>query len=206
MTCLLRSAVAFVVLLVAAVGAAAFAARHAAGWLGAADAPAKADAIVVLGAEPTRAITAAELYGRGFASVVYLTVPVRLPRHVALEQEGVCWPWFEEVAPILLRNRGVPDDAIRLLGNELLSTVSEARAAARVLGPQVRTLLVVTSPYHVYRTRRIFSDHLPGTRVLVIASAAEPLPERWWADREAAVNVPLELAKLLFYQLGYSFT
>jgi uncharacterized SAM-binding protein YcdF (DUF218 family) len=206
MTCLARATVAFVVLLVAVAGAAALAARHAAGWLGAADAPAKADAIVVLGSEPTRAITAAELYRRGLASVVYLTVPVRLPRHVALEQEGVCWPWFEEAASTLLRNRGVPDDAIRLLGNDLLSTVSEARVAARVLGPEVRTLLVVTSPYHVYRTRLIFSDHLPGTRVLVVASGAETLPERWWADRESAVNVPLEFAKLLFYKLGFSFS
>ena len=205
MACLLRGAAAFLALLVAVAGGAAFVAYRAADWLAAADAPAKADAIIVLGAEPTRAITAAELYQRGLARIVYLTVPVRLPRHVELEKEGICWPWFEEAAAVLLRNRGVPDDAIQLLGNDLLSTVAEARVTARVLGPQLRTLLVVTSPYHVYRTRLIFSEHLPGTRVLVVASAAEPLPQRWWTDREAAVHVSLEFAKLIFYRLGFSF-
>jgi len=78
--------------------------------------------------------------------------------------------------------------------------------AARVLGPQAGTLLVVTSPYHVYRTRLIFSDHLPASRILVVASREEPLPTRWWTDREAATNVALELGKLVFYSLGLSFT
>ena len=68
------------------------------------------------------------------------------------------------------------------------------------------TLLVVTSPYHVYRTRLIFSDHLPASRILVVASREEPLPTRWWTDREAATNVALELGKLVFYSLGLSFT
>jgi len=206
MPCLKRCALGLLVALVAVAGGAVLAARHAAGWLGASDPPAKADAIIVLGAEPTRAIAAAALYRQGHASVIYLTVPWRAPRYLALEEEGIRWPWFEDVARTLLRNRGVPDGAIRLLGSELLSTVAEAREAARVLGPQAGTLLVVTSAYHVHRTRTIFADHLPSARVLVVASGEEPLPERWWADREAAGQVLPELAKILFYKLGFSFT
>jgi hypothetical protein len=116
-------------------GARAFVAWHAAGWLGAEDAPAKADAILVLGAEPTRAITGAELYRKGYAGVVYLSVPRRESRWAALEQDGIRWPWFEETARALLRNRGVPDEAIRLLGKDLASTVAEAAEAARTPGP-----------------------------------------------------------------------
>ena len=91
-------------------------------------------------------------------------------------------------------------------GKDLLSTVAEAREAARVLGPRAGTLLVVTSPYHVHRARKVFSDHLPAARIRVVASGEEPLPERWWTDREAAGQVLPELAKLLFYKLGFSFT
>jgi uncharacterized SAM-binding protein YcdF (DUF218 family) len=100
----------------------------------------------------------------------------------------------------------VPDDAIRLLGKELRSTVAEAREAARVLGPKAGTLLVVTSPHHVHRARQVFSDHLPSARILVVASGEEALTERWWTDQESARNVLLELAKLVFYKLGFTIT
>ena len=205
MGCLKRCVLAIVALVAANVAILAFVAWHAAAWLGADDTPVKADAILVLGAEPTRALTGAELYQHGFASVVYLSVPRREPRWAALAQDGIRWPWFEETARVLLRNRGVPDSQIHLLGKDLPSTVAEAAEAARTFGASAGTLLVVTSRYHVYRARLIFADALPATRVLVVASSAEPLPERWWTDQEAARNVALELAKLVFYRLGMSF-
>jgi uncharacterized SAM-binding protein YcdF (DUF218 family) len=205
MGCVKRCLFAVFALVVAKVAVVAFVAWHAAGWLGAEDAPAKADAILVLGAEPTRAITGAELYRNGYATVVYLSVPRRETRWAALEQDGIRWPWFEETARVLLRNRGVPDEAIRLLGKDLPSTVAEAAEAARTLGASAGTLLVVTSRYHVYRARLVFADALPSTRVLVVASTAEPLPRDWWTDPEAARNVVLECLKLIFYRLGMSF-
>jgi uncharacterized SAM-binding protein YcdF (DUF218 family) len=206
MTCLKRCALGLLAALLVFAGTAALLLRHAPGWLAAADAPEKADAIIVLGSEVTRAITGASLYQQGFARVVYLTVPWREPRYVALERDRIRWPWFDDVARTLLRNRGVPDGAIRLLGKDLVSTAAEARETARVLGPTAGTLLVVTSPHHVHRARKIFSDHLPAARILVVASAAETLPERWWTHQESARNVLLELAKLVFYKLGFSFT
>lgn len=205
MGCVKRCLVAVLALVAAKVALVAFVAWHAAGWLGADDTPARADAILVLGSEPTRALTAADLYQHGYASVVYLSVPRRESRWVALGQDGIRWPWFEDTARVLLTNRGVPDAAIHLLGKDLASTVAEAAEAARVLGPRAGTLLVVTSRYHVYRTRLVFTDTLPSTRVLVVASAAEPLPRDWWTDPEAARNVLLELVKLGFYRLGMSF-
>jgi len=205
MGCLKRCVLAIAALVAAKVAILAFVAWHAAAWLGADDMPAKADAVLVLGAEPTRAITAADLYQEGFANVVYLSVPRRERRWVALAGDGIRWPWFEETARVLLRNRGVPDSQIHLLGKDLPSTVAEAAEAARTLGTRAGTLLVVTSRYHVYRARLIFAEALPATRVLVIASGAEPLPERWWTDQEAARNVTLELVKLVLYRLGMSF-
>lgn len=205
MGCLKRCVLAVVALVAAQAAILTFVAWHAAAWLGADDKPVKADAVLVLGAEPTRAITAADLYQEGFANVIYLSVPRRERRWAALAGDGIRWPWFEETARVLLRNRGVPDSQIRLLGKDLPSTVAEAAEAARTLGARASTLLVVTSRYHVYRARLIFAEALPTTRVLVVASGAEPLPERWWTDQEAVRNVPLELAKLVLYRLGMSF-
>jgi uncharacterized SAM-binding protein YcdF (DUF218 family) len=205
MTCLKRCALGLLVALLVIAGTAALLLRQVPAWLAASDAPEKADAIIVLGSDVTRALTGASLYQQGFARVVYLTVPWREPRYVALERDQIRWPWFDDVARTLLRNRGVPDDAIRLLGKDLVSTVAEAREAARVLGAKAGTLLVVTSPHHVHRARTVFSDHLPSARILVIASGEETLPERWWTNQESARNVLLELTKLLFYRLGLSF-
>jgi uncharacterized SAM-binding protein YcdF (DUF218 family) len=206
MACVKRCLAAALAFIAAGVALAAYVAWHAAGWLGAEDTPAKADAILVLGAEPTRAITGAELYRQGYASVVYLSVPWRETRWVALEQDGIRWPWFEATARVLLVNRGVPDGAIRLLGKDLASTVAEAAEAARTPTTSAGTLLIVTSRYHVYRARLVFADALPSTRVLVVASTAEPLPRDWWTEPEAARNVVLEGLKLIFYWLGMSFT
>jgi uncharacterized SAM-binding protein YcdF (DUF218 family) len=205
MACVKRCLAAIALIAAAKLAVVAYAAWRAADWLGADDAPAKADAILVLGSEPTRAITGAELYRQGYAGVVYLTVPRRERRWVALAEDGIRWPWFEETARVLLENRGVPGNAIRLLGNDLVSTVAEAEEAARVLAPGAGTLLVVTSPYHVYRTRLVFTSALPSTRVLVVGSGTEPLPRDWWSDQEAARNIVLEVVKLIFYRLGMSF-
>ncbi|MGH8682401.1 MAG: hypothetical protein ACREVP_12960, partial [Burkholderiales bacterium] len=59
---------------------------------------------------------------------------------------------------------------------------------------------------HVHRARKVFSDHLPAARILVVASGEEALTERWWTDQESARNVLLELTKLVLYKLGFSFT
>ncbi len=205
MRCVKRCLLALAVIVLAPLALAGYAAWTASAWLGADDAPAQADAILVLGSEPTRAIMGAELYRQGYASVVYLSVPHRERRWVALERDGIRWPWFEDTARVLLVNRGVPEGAIRLLGKDLVSTVAEAVEAARTLAPNAGTLLVVTSRYHVYRTRLVFAAHLPSTRILVVASAEEPLPRTWWTDQEAARNVVLEFVKLVFYRFGKSF-
>ena len=108
MRCVKRCLLAVLALVAAKVALLAFVAWHASAWLGADDVPVKADAILVLGAEPTRAITAAALYEEGFASVIYLTVPRRESRWVALAQDGIRWPWFEETARVLLEEPGDP--------------------------------------------------------------------------------------------------
>ncbi|MCZ7566845.1 MAG: YdcF family protein [Burkholderiales bacterium] len=205
MQCFKRCVLTLLALGALAAAAAAVAAYNAAGWLRADDAPQRADAIVVLGDEPTRALTGAELYGARHAPRILLSEPYRSPRRLLAEREGVAQPWFEEAARTLLMRKGVPDSAIETFGRDMKSTAAEGRALRARFPDGTPTLLVVTSPYHVRRARLILADALPHAHVLVVASRHETFPERWWADREAAPQVVLECAKLAFYLLGGRF-
>jgi uncharacterized SAM-binding protein YcdF (DUF218 family) len=205
MQCFKRCVLTLLALGVLAAAAAAIAAYNLAGWLRADDPPQRADAIVVLGDEPTRALAGADLYHARHAPRVLLAKPYRSPRRLLAEREGVATAWFEDAARAILVRKGVPASAIETYGKDVKSTAAEARALRELFPAGIPTLLVVTSPYHVARARIILRDALPNARVLVVASRYETFPDRWWADREAAPQVLLECAKLVFYLLGGRF-
>lgn len=183
---------------------AVLAGRGASAWLAASDPAARAAAIVVLGDDPVRALAGADLYREGIAPRVLLSVPMRSPRLLLLAREGEPVPWFEDAAARLLRRHGVPDAAIGTFGNALKSTYAEGLALAEQFPPGA-TLVVVTSPYHVRRTRIILRDALPGRDVRVVGNRHEALPAAWWTEQEATRNVLLESIKLAYYLAGGRF-
>jgi uncharacterized SAM-binding protein YcdF (DUF218 family) len=189
------------VLLAGAIGAGA-GLFYAAGWLSAGDRPLKADAIVVLGGDFSRPFEAADLYRRGLARKIYVSVPVRANEHRLLDEAGIPFPRQEAIAREVLLKKGVPAGAIEFLGKDLISTAAEAQAVRRLFPGRAPRLLVVSSPYHLRRTKMIFTDTLPAADIRVIASSYDPFPQSWWRDRDAARNVLLELAKIVFYRLG----
>jgi len=174
-------------------------------WLSRSDPPQHADAIIVLASDPLRVLEGADLYREGYAETVYLTVPRRLKRALAVEREGVCIPWFEEAGKTILTNHGVPEEAIRTIGKDMRSTYSEAVATRELLGGTAKRIIVTTSPDHVRRTRMIFSDNLPGIEVLVIANRYEEFPREWWKDPDISRYVVLELVQTVFYLIGGRF-
>ena len=179
--------------------------RQLSGWLSRSDDPKEADAIIVLGSQPIRALEGAELYRRGFAKRVYLTVPRRLKSLVALEREGVPIPWFDEAGRTILIKQGVPPEAIGLIGKDLRSTYSEALATKALLGGTAKRIIVTTSPPHVNRARMIFADALPGVEVLAIGDPNEEFPRDWWNDPDVARYVVSEVVQTLFYLAGGRF-
>jgi uncharacterized SAM-binding protein YcdF (DUF218 family) len=205
MQCFKRCVLTLLALGVLAAAAAAFAAYNIAGWLRADDPPGRADAIVVLGDEPTRALAGADLYRARHAPRVLLAKPYRSANRQLAEREGIAIPWFEEAARTLLVRKGVPETAIETFGQDLKSTAAEARALQKLFPSGSPTLLVVTSPYHVARARLIIGNALPHARVLVVASRHETFPDRWWTDRDAAPQVLLECAKFVYYFPGGRF-
>lgn len=164
-----------------------------------------AAAIAVLGGSPFRPLHAADLYARGLAPRIYVSAPVRAKDLALLESVDAAPAPQEEVYRRLLVSRGAPEAAIRTFGQGLASTGQEAAELARLLGPGPGTLVVVTSPYHVLRTRLTFGRALPGWRVLVSATPYEPFPVRWWTTQQTALKVLTETAKLAYFLLGGAF-
>lgn len=168
------------------------------------DAPVHSDAIVVLSGDALRVVHAADLYRQGLAPRILLTVEARSRAQKKLDEIGVPFPRTEKVYHDALVKLGVPDTAISIMGGEVSSTAAEADALRTALPAGIR-LLVVTSPYHLRRTRMIFTDRFPADQVHIVPTPYDPFPARWWTDQDAARNVLLELAKIAFYRLGGRF-
>lgn len=182
-------------------GAAAVGLYKAPAILRSADVAQKADAIVVLGGGPLRAIYGAELYRQGIAPLVYISQPFEEITQKRLREIGVHLPAQEDLYREVLVKSGVPADRIRVFGRSV-STAQEAVQIRKLFPKGPCTLVVVTSPYHSRRAGMIFRDTVTECRILAVGDPNEPYPDAWWRDQDAARNTLLEIVKVIFYQLG----
>ena len=174
-------------------------------WLKGTDLPVAANAIIILSGPPTRSLYAADLFKHGFAEELYITQPVRELPLKMLDDLGVYIPRSEQIHMEVLLKRGVPKERIHLLPDICKSTVDEAEAASREFKNKTCNIIVVTSPYHVKRTKMIFKDKVKECKFIVLPTPYEPYPEKWWTDQDSARNVVLELMKIVFYKFGGRF-
>jgi len=165
----------------------------------------KADAIVVLGGSYFRPLYAADLYNQGFAPVIYVSRPIERKDSKLLKSVGVNLPSQEEIFHRLLRKGGVPGNAIRFFGKSVISTAQEAQALKEIIGDERKTLILVTSPYHVRRAKMVFEDVLPACTVLAAGTPYQVFPKRWWSTRQSALKTVNETFKIIFYLLGGRF-
>lgn len=177
-------------------------------WLRAGDPLAKVDAMVVLAGAPERAMYAADLFGQGFASTVYVSRPARERGHRKLEEFGIVLPSEEFVNRTILNKRGVADTYIQVFSRGSINTMDEARTLRSALPQSTKAIMIVTSPYHVRRVKMVFGDVFSdsGVTVRVVASPYEPFPDHWWTDQDAARQTILEVIKIAFYQVGGSYS
>ena len=181
---------------------------HAATWLKQSDTPAQADAIIVLSGRYERAMHAADLYRAGLAPVVVLSEPVRERTFDELQALGITLPTATEIQRRVLQAKGVPPSAVRMLPGKVLSTADEAAAIAAQYGKPGARLLVVTSPSHLRRARMILERALAGrdATLMVCATPYESFPDDWWRSQDAARDVVLEWAKIVFFLVGGRFS
>jgi uncharacterized SAM-binding protein YcdF (DUF218 family) len=173
-------------------------------WLPVDDELKPADAIVLMAGDSRRAPHAADLYLRGLAPVIYTGRPMNESLEPLCSLGLSCEREEDRTAAAILA-KGVPPQALRLYGHELMSTVDEGEHLARLLGPEVKTVIVVTSPHHCRRTKVILSGLLPGRELLFSPPPYERFERKWWTHQTSARHVIIEATKFLYYYLGTPF-
>lgn len=169
-------------------------------WIGGEDKPTPSDLIVVLSGAYSRSFYAATLYSQGMGPQVWVSQPKVERVQTMIEELGILDPREPLIHTAILAKRGVPVSKIKLYGPEVDSTVDEAMALRRELGDTTKKLLVVTSAYHVRRSRLILRHYLPHAILRVVATPYED-GERWtwWRHKPLAQSATLEPFKLANY-------
>jgi uncharacterized SAM-binding protein YcdF (DUF218 family) len=90
---------------------------------------------------------------------------------------------------------------VGVISNAAVGTEDEGRVLATWCGQrQLRSVIVVSSPDHSRRVRRVLQRALRGTSTKVIVRSARFSsfdPDRWWNTREGLRTEIVELQKLL---------
>lgn len=172
-------------------------------WIQGADKPSQADLIVVLSGAYSRSFYAASLFAERYAPEVWISQP-KVPRvDKMIDDLGVLHPHEPIIHTAILAKQGVPVSKIRLYGPDVDSTVDEALALRRELGDTTKKLLVVTSCYHVRRSRIILEHYLPHALIEVVATPYDETDPRWWRHKDLAENAILEPFKMGYYLFAW---
>lgn len=168
----------------------------------------RADALVVLSgsaAYAERTAAAARLFREGRAPLVLLTDDGVQGGWSEAEQRN---PRFVELAAMELRRGGVPGEFIRVLDARPTNTHDEAEAVrAYAAGRGLRSLLVVTSPYHSRRAlwtwRRVFRGSGVEVGLEPAEAARAPGAWSWWLSAAGWRDVGGEYVKTAYYAVRY---
>ncbi len=169
-----------------------------------------ADALVVLAGSSVyseRAIHAAHLFRQGRAPIILLTNDGEMAPWSNEQQRN---PFFVELTAEILMDAGVPPKKIEILTQVVSSTHDEAELLREYTGARhLRSLLIVTSPYHSRRALWTLSRVLDGNDIQIGMSVAIPGSETpssttWWLYSSGWRTVAGEYLKLAYYSLSYS--
>jgi uncharacterized SAM-binding protein YcdF (DUF218 family) len=160
-----------------------------------------ADLIQILGGGEERVGYAVELYRKGLGKKLLFTG--NSPDH------GPSAKLFHTSANRVL-SQGIPATAILDLHSQATTTYGEAAELRQVLSahPEIRRVLVVTSPYHSRRARSIFRREIPAgvdLRMATVPVEKINLAGRWWNNRQVRTSAWLEYRKTLLDLFILSF-
>ena len=160
----------------------------------------KADAVVVLsgGSDLSRMQEAARLYKDKYADMFILTETGQELRN------------FNESASFYFQlqamDMGVPSGAILITEQHASSTYEEAKAVRKLLEQrQFKSCIVVTDPFHTFRTRLIFREVFQDSGITVRVRPVRGHWYRsttWWTTAEGRETTIQEYIKIFGYFLG----
>jgi uncharacterized SAM-binding protein YcdF (DUF218 family) len=196
---------AIVLVITLAVSAYAFA--HIGLYLTKEDPLRKADAIAVLaGTRMDRALEAADLYQSAYAPRIVITREQEERSFAVLAGRGIALEADEDVTFDVLQKLGVPAQAITVPRTIHDNTAQEAQTLRQLaVNNHWRTLIVVTSKYHLRRAGFALRRELKDTDAEVVMHGTrydEVNPDRWWTSRADWRWVITEGGKLVAYELG----
>lgn len=168
------------------------------------DAVKQSDAVAVLGGGGDhRVVEAVRLIDEEMGRVLILT-----DTGAVGEGENV-WQTSNAFRIVAIEN-GLSPGAIMLTEQVVESTYDEARAVRQTMEQHgMKSVIVVTDPFHTERTRRIFRDAFLGSDLSI---RVRPVPGHWYRSgtwflsREGWGHTIREYAKLAGYLLGLSST
>jgi uncharacterized SAM-binding protein YcdF (DUF218 family) len=158
----------------------------------------KSDAIIVLsGDRGERIEKAAELYHKGYGK--YFVISGGIVYNDVTEAQ-----LMKEHAIKL----GVPEKSI-ILEDRADSTYENAHFTKKIMKKYpIHTAIVVTSNYHLKRTKMIFSREFKNTNIkLYYASAKDQYfnENKWWANNKSIMITITEYIKMIGYALGKNY-
>lgn len=168
-----------------------------------------ADTIVVLAGSASyreRAREAARLLHEGRSSRILITNDDLRGPWSKTEQRN---PFFYELSLEELKNAGVPAHSVEVLKKPVTSTKEEGAVVKEYAAEHgLKSILVVTSPYHSRRALWVFNDAFrgTGTRVGLVHVALESSPPSaatWWLSALGWRLVPSEYGKMILYLISY---
>jgi uncharacterized SAM-binding protein YcdF (DUF218 family) len=130
----------------------------------------KADAVVALSGGDDRLVEAARLYQNKQADLIILT------------ETGEVLPKFGKYSEIkrfdAILTLGIPSGAIMVTEKTVNNTEDEAHVVRKLIQPMnLKSLIVVTDPYHTLRTRMIFDNEFRNTNISIMV---HPIPGHWY--------------------------
>ena len=165
--------------------------------------PGKADVIVVMRGDEEfydRALTAARLFNRGYASAVYISAALADRGSQQLQARGITLPSGRDNIVSVLRQSGVPCDRIVVdRGSGGGGTAGEMRRVLQMTQARgISSILVVTSWFHARRVAMVMRQVLrPSlTDMLLVVADSSIGPHNWWQHRYMTITVFEEFVKL----------
>jgi len=161
-----------------------------------------ADVIHVIAGSDYRTDYAIQLYKQGYGKQIFFTGGWCTLHDYYHGQHGQAYAL----------EQGVPAEAIAFDDSEVMSTYAEVVRLKEFIAHSqtpIRSIMVVSDPYHMRRARLIYRWVL-GERVRVwmapVPFDLTPFQRHWWADEASRQYVRNEYLKIVYYYARYQLS